>query len=429
MENDFLINEVRGVLALDSRGNPTIKAIVKTKKGVGVGIAPSGASKSSKEAIELRDGGNKWNGLGVNIALSKLNGEIAQKLINLDSRNQPLIDSLLIILDGTKNKSSLGVNTTTATSIAVAKAASSTSGLELYEYLGGPGSRILPTPILNIINGGVHAGNNLAFQEFILIPTGAESFTEAMRMSVEVYKTLKNVISEKYGKSATNVGDEGGYAPPINESREAFRLIEMAIKRSGYELGKDFHLGIDPAASEFYDVNKKLYKVDGKEYTSDEMLDYYVSLINEFNIIYLEDPFDEEEFDSFHNITNKIGNKVLIVGDDLYATNVKYLLKGIEKKASNGALVKVNQVGTLTETLDYVRISKENGIIPVISHRSGDTEDSFIADLAVAVSSGIIKTGAPARSERLSKYNRLIEIEDQLGPSGKYLGKEPFIRS
>ncbi len=429
MDSDFLISDVKGVFALDSRGNPTVKAIVKTKKGIGVAIAPSGASKSSKEAIELRDGGKKWNGMGVNLALSKLNDEVSQRLINQDSRQQYLIDSLLIALDGTKNKSYLGGNTTTAVSIAVSKAAANTADIELYEYLGGPGARVLPTPILNIINGGVHAGNNLAFQEFILIPTGAKSFIDAMRMSVEVYKNLKNVISEKYGKSATNVGDEGGYAPPLSQSREAFSLIETAIKKSGYQLGSDFHLGMDAASSEFYNKDKKIYKVDGKELTSEEMIDFYEELVNEFSIIYLEDPFDEEDFSSFSEITKKLGNKLLIVGDDLYATNVNYLITGIKEKATNGALVKVNQIGTLTETFDYIRLAKENGIVPVISHRSGDTEDPFIADLAVAVGSGIIKTGAPARSERLSKYNRLIEIEYQLGPSGIYLGKEPFIKA
>ncbi|MGC8567142.1 MAG: phosphopyruvate hydratase [Caldisphaera sp.] len=427
MEEAFKIINVRGVFALDSRGNPTVKAIVKTNNGIGVGIAPSGASKSSKEAIELRDGGKKWNGMGTNLAISKLNNEVAPKIINLDSREQSKIDMLLNAIDGTKNKSYLGGNTTTAVSVAVSKAAASTANLELFEYLGGPNSRVLPTPILNILNGGVHAGNNLAFQEFILIPTGASSFLEAMRMAVEVYRSLKSYLTDKYGKTSTNVGDEGGYAPPMNNSREAFDAIVSSIKNSGYELGRDFHLGMDAAASEFYNKEDNTYKVDEKTYTASELLDYYTELVNYYSIIYLEDPFDEDDFSSFREITMKLGNKVLVVGDDLYATNVTYLSKGIKSKATNGALVKVNQVGTLTETLNYVRLAKEAGIRPVVSHRSGDTEDSFIADLAVAIGSGIIKTGAPTRSERLSKYNRLIEIEDLLGPSAMFLGKEPFI--
>ncbi|MDP8003489.1 MAG: phosphopyruvate hydratase, partial [Caldisphaera sp.] len=426
MEEAFKIINVRGVFALDSRGNPTVKAIVKTNNGIGVGIAPSGASKSSKEAIELRDGGKKWNGMGTNLAISKLNNEVAPKIINLDSREQSKIDMLLNAIDGTKNKSYLGGNTTTAVSVAVSKAAASTANLELFEYLGGPNSRVLPTPILNILNGGVHAGNNLAFQEFILIPTGASSFLEAMRMAVEVYRSLKSYLTDKYGKTSTNVGDEGGYAPPMNNSREAFDAIVSSIKNSGYELGRDFHLGMDAAASEFYNKEDNTYKVDEKTYTASELLDYYTELVNYYSIIYLEDPFDEDDFSSFREITMKLGNKVLVVGDDLYATNVTYLSKGIKSKATNGALVKVNQVGTLTETLNYVRLAKEAGIRPVVSHRSGDTEDSFIADLAVAIGSGIIKTGAPTRSERLSKYNRLIEIEDLLGPSAMFLGKEPF---
>ncbi|MFP3265115.1 MAG: phosphopyruvate hydratase [Acidilobus sp.] len=427
-DEDFIISYVHGVLALDSRGNPTVKVIVKTKGGVGVGIAPSGASKSTKEAIEKRDGGRGWGGMGVGQALSNVNTLLSPRLIGLDSRRQALIDGVMIEIDGTPNKSRLGGNVTTATSIAVAKAAAASSGVELYEYLGGPGAKVLPTPLMNVINGGVHAGNDLAFQEFIMIPAGAASFTEAMRMAVEVYKSLKSYLTDKYGKTSTNVGDEGGYAPPMKEVREALEALRAAIKSAGYELGSDFLIGLDAAPSELYDPEKKAYRVDGKLYEPGELLELYSQLVDEFSIAYLEDPFHEDDFQHFTEITAKLGSRVLIVGDDIYATNVKYLKSGIEAKATNGALVKVNQVGTLTETLDYVRMARNAGVRPVISHRSGDTEDPFIADLAVAVGAGLIKTGAPARSERLAKYNRLLEIEDSLGPLAVYAGKEPFTR-
>ena len=425
-EEEFVIASVRGVLALDSRGNPTVKAVVRTKGGVGVGIAPSGASKSTKEAVELRDGGRRWGGMGVSRALAALNTTLAPRLIGLDSRQQRLIDSLMIEIDGTPNKSRIGGNVTTAVSIAVAKAAAASAGLEPFQYLGGPGARVLPTPLLNVINGGVHAGNNLAFQEFIIIPAGARTFTDAMAMAVEVYKSLKSYLADKYGKQATNVGDEGGYAPPMGQVREALEALAAAIKSAGYELGKDFFLGIDAASSQFYNAEKKVYVVDGKEYDAGSLLELYLGLAGEFSIAYLEDPFHEEDMEHFAEITAKLAGKALVVGDDLFATNVKYLEEGIRRRAASGALVKVNQVGTLSETLDYIRLARNNGVRPVISHRSGDTEDPFIADLAVATGAGLIKTGAPARSERLAKYNRLLEIEDMLGPSAVYAGKEPF---
>jgi len=428
-EEDFIVTRVRGILALDSRGNPTVKAVVRTKGGVGVGIAPSGASKSTKEAVELRDGGKRWGGMGVSQALANLNTFVAPRLIGLDSREQARIDGLLVELDGTPNKSRLGGNVTTAVSVAVAKAAAASAGLEPFEYLGGPSARLLPTPLLNVINGGVHAGNELAFQEFLLIPVGASTFSEAMRMSVEVYKALKAYLADKYGKGATNVGDEGGYAPPMKEVREALEALSAAIKAAGYTLGSDFLLGIDAAASQFYEQERKAYRVDGKDYDAGSLLELYKQLVEEFSIAYLEDPFHEEDMKHFAEITSRLGSKVLIVGDDLYATNVRYLREGVKARATNGALVKVNQVGTLTETLEYVRVARDAGVRPVISHRSGDTEDPFIADLAVAVGAGVIKTGAPARSERLAKYNRLLEIEDYLGPVATYAGRAPFTSS
>ena len=426
LQDPFVITQVRGILALDSRGNPTVKAIVRTAGGVGVAIAPSGASKSTKEAVELRDGGKRWGGMGVSQALAGLNTVVAPRLIGLDSREQARIDGMLIELDGTPNKSKIGGNVTTAVSLAVAKAAASSAGLELFQYLGGPGARTLPTPLLNVINGGVHAGNQLAFQEFIIIPVGASTFSDAMRMAVEVYKSLKSYIADKYGKTATNLGDEGGYAPPMREVREALTALSEAIRSAGYELGSDFYLGIDAASSQFYDPERKTYTVDGKDLDAASLLELYASLVDEFSIAYLEDPFHEDDLEHSAELTARLSGKTLVVGDDLYATNVKYLAAGIAKRATSGALVKVNQVGTLTEALQYVRMAWEGGMRPVVSHRSGDTEDPFIADLAVAVGAGLIKTGAPARSERLAKYNRLLEIEDLLGPVATYAGREPF---
>ncbi len=425
-QDQFVITQVRGLLALDSRGNPTVKAVVRAAGGVGVAIAPSGASKSSKEAVELRDGGTRWGGMGVSQAVAGLNTVIAPRLVGLDSREQARIDGMLIELDGTPNKSRLGGNVTTAVSLAVAKAAASSAGLELFQYLGGPGARTLPTPLLNVVNGGVHAGNQLAFQEFIIIPVGASTFSDAMMISVEVYKSLKAYITDKYGKTATNLGDEGGYAPPMRDVREALTALSEAIKAAGYELGSDFYLGIDAASSQLYNPDRKTYAVDGRELDPGSLLELYRSLADEFSLAYLEDPFHEDDLDHSAELTAKLAGRTLVVGDDLYATNVRYLATGISKRATSGALVKVNQVGTLTEALQYVRIAWEGGMRPVVSHRSGDTEDPFIADLAVAVGAGLIKTGAPARSERLAKYNRLLEIEDLLGPTATYAGKEPF---
>ncbi|MGC9072254.1 MAG: phosphopyruvate hydratase [Acidilobus sp.] len=425
-EDQFIITRVRGLLALDSRGNPTVKAMVRTGSGVGVAVAPSGASKSTKEAVELRDGGKRWGGMGVSQAISNLNTLVAPRLIGLDSREQGRVDGLLIELDGTPSKSRIGGNVTTAVSVAVAKAAASSAALEPFEYLGGPGARLLPTPLLNVINGGVHAGNQLAFQEFIVIPAGATSFSEAMRMAVEVYKSLRSYLIDRYGKSAINVGDEGGYAPPMGEVREALAALSDAIKAAGYQLGTDFYLGVDAASSQFYSFDRKAYLVDGKELDAPSLLELYRSLVDEFSIAYLEDPFQEDDLEHSAELTAKLYGRTIVVGDDLYATNVKYLLRGVKARATSGALVKVNQVGTLTETLDYIRLAREAGMRPVVSHRSGDTEDPFIADLAVAVGAGLIKTGAPARSERLAKYNRLLEIEDLLGPAAVYAGRLPF---
>ena len=427
--DSYEIVEVKGLLALDSRGTPTVKAMVKTKGGgVGVSIAPSGASVGEREAVELRDGGKAWAGKGVGLALSRLNKIVAPRLKGLDSRKQALIDSTLLALDGTPNKSFLGGNTTTAVSVAVAKAAASTAGLPLYEYLGGPGARILPTPLMNVINGGAHAGNDLDIQEFMIVPVGADTLVDALRIAVEVYRTLKTVVAEKHGKGAVNVGDEGGFAPPISRSEEALGLLEEAVKRAGYQPGSDVLFALDAAASQFYDSSSGVYVLEGEglKLSSGELLDYYMGLIDSYPIAYLEDPFAEGDWASYREYSGKLSRRVLVVGDDLYCTNPSILLRGLREGLTNAALLKVNQVGTLTEALEYARIALHNGLRVIVSHRSGDSEDPFIADLAVALGAGLIKTGAPARGERTAKYNRLIEIEYELGSSALYAREKPF---
>ncbi len=418
------ITDVYGSMVIDSRGTPTVKAYVETISGIrGWGIAPSGASRGENEAVEIRDGGKRWMGKGVEKALSNLE-DIAAHLIGLDARDQAYIDYLMISLDGTPNKKRIGGNVTTAVSIAVARAASLSLGLELFEYLGGVHARLLPTPLMNIINGGLHAGNELDIQEFMIIPVNADSFKDALRRAVEVYWTLKKLLSEKYGKNSINVGDEGGFAPPLRDTREALDMLIQAIRVAGYEPGTDFYLGLDAAASQLYKEN--VYNIDGKTFKTGELIEYYLDLVNEYPIKYLEDPFSETDWEGFKELTNKLSSRILITGDDLYVTNTKFLEKGINQKATNSVLVKINQVGTLTETLEFVELAHKNNMRAIISHRSGETEDPFIADLAVGLGTGLIKTGAPARGERTSKYNRLLEIELLLGAYGKYAGKTPF---
>ncbi|MEB3759534.1 MAG: phosphopyruvate hydratase [Desulfurococcales archaeon] len=420
------ISDVYGLMVLDSRGTPTIKAYVETVSGVrGWGIAPSGASKGEHEAVEVRDGGKKWLGKGVERALSNLE-DIAAHMIGLDARDQAYIDHLLISLDGTPNKSRLGGNTTTALSIAVARAASYSLGLEPYEYLGGNRANLIPTPLMNIINGGVHAGNDLDIQEFMIIPVEADSIKEALRKAVEVYWTLKKLLVEKYGKNSINVGDEGGFAPPLTSTREALDLLVEAISRAGYDPGTDFYLGLDAAASQFKDSDK--YRIDGKVLDADQLVEFYLGLLDEYPVKYLEDPFAEDDWHHFVELTKRVSTKTLVTGDDLYVTNTKFLEKGIKLAATNAVLVKINQVGTLTETLEFVDMATRNCLRAIISHRSGDTEDPFIADLAVALGTGLIKTGAPARGERTAKYNRLLEIEFILAGQARYAGRTPFPR-
>lgn len=388
---------------LDSRGNRTIRVFVTTENNVtSFGDAPAGASKGSKEAVELRD--NKGS---VKPAVDAVNNFINNALYGIDVRRQKEIDSILINLDGTENKSKIGGNAIIATSIAVAKTAAASLGIDVFMYLGGGRTHKIPIPLLNILNGGLHAGNNLKIQEFIIIPVKFDKFSEALFAAVEVYKTLKNLITEKYGKIYTALGDEGGVSPPLSTTEEALDIVYTAVKNSGYE--DKILLGMDAAASNFY--NNGYYEIDGAKKTPDEMIDYYTALAERYPILYLEDPFSENDINHFSKLQDKLKNTI-VTGDDLYTTNVKYLKKGIELKATRGVIVKPNQIGTLTETFEFFDMARENSIKTVISHRSGETEDSFIADLAVALNSDFIKAGAPARGERTAKYNRLLEIEN-----------------
>jgi enolase len=408
---------------LDSRGNPTVEAEITIKGHRIRAIAPSGASTGSWEACELRDGGKRFGGKGVATAVSNVRGEIAKRLVGMDPTDQRAIDMAMIELDGTENKSRLGANAIVAVSLAAAKAGAMADGVPLYEHIGDNGVT-LPVPMLNIINGGKHAGGNLKIQEFLIIPAGAKSFSECLRMSSEVYMALKSNLKKKYGVSAINLGDEGGFAPPVNTSAEAMETIIGAISAAGYEPGKDVFLALDAASSEFYDNG--VYSLDGKKMSSGELADHYVSLTENYPLISLEDPFFEDDYETTAELTKKIGSKVQIVGDDIFVTNTKRLAKGIEMKAANALLLKVNQIGTVSEAGDAAQMSFDNGYSVVISHRSGETEDVSIADLSVGWGTGQIKTGAPARGERTAKYNQLLRIEEELGSKAVFLGKKTF---
>jgi len=413
MSDSFRIRKVKGYQILDSRSNRTVRVRVETYGGISdFGDAPAGASKGTREAVELRDKDG-----GVTEAVRIINSVINDSLHGFSVLDQLAIDQALIKLDGTPNKSRIGGNTTIATSIAVLKTASKSLGLEYFKYIGGPRVRYVPIPLLNILNGGLHAGNMLKIQEFIIIPKEFDTFSEALIASTSIYKRLKELITERYGKLYTALGDEGGVAPPLEKTRDALDLIYTAVKQTGYD--GQVYLGMDAASSDFF--KDGVYEIDGRKYSPDEMIDYYVSLANEYPILYLEDPFNENDFERFSILQSKL-KKTIVTGDDLYTTNVEYLKKGIEKKSTIGTIVKPNQIGTLSETFDYVELAKKNSIKVIVSHRSGETEDSFIADLAVGVQSDFIKTGAPARGERTSKYNRIIEIERDYGL--EYYGKK-----
>ncbi len=424
----FKIRDVKGRMILDSRGNPTVQVRVVTEgMGVGVAAAPSGASTGKHEAVELRDGGRDFHGKGVSKAVENVNSVIAKAIKGMDSRRQYDIDYKMIEIDGTENKSRLGGNAIIATSLAVAKAAASTMEIPLYMYLGGKHGNVLPVPLLNIINGGVHAGNKLDFQEFMIVPAGFRSFSQALKAAVETYHELKRILKEKYGASAVNVGDEGGYAPPMEKISEALDALIEAIKAAGYQPGREIALALDVASSQLYREDKGVYVVEGVEYTRDQLIELYEKLVEEYPIVSIEDPLYEEDFEGFKLLTERLGDKILIVGDDLFVTNPKRLKKGVEMGAANAVLVKVNQIGTLTETIEVIDIAHVNNYRTIISHRSGETEDTTIADIAVGLRAGLIKTGAPARGERTAKYNRLLEIEEELD-NPVYLGFKLFPR-
>lgn len=427
-DESFAIKDIKARMILDSRGNPTVQVKTVTEgMGVGIANAPSGASTGIHEAVEVRDGGKEFKGRGVSRAVENVNKVISPALIGLDSRRQQLIDRKMIEIDGTPNKSRLGGNAIVATSLSVAKAAASTMGLPLYAYLGGYVADTLPVPMLNIINGGVHAGNKLDFQEFMIVPAGFSSFRDAIKAAVEVYFDLKKILKEKYGPQAINVGDEGGYAPPIEKVRDALDILIQAIKAAGYDPWNQVVIALDVASSQFYREDKGVYVLEGSEYTRDQLIEFYEKLVNEYPIVSIEDPLQEEDFEGFAEITKRLGGKVLIVGDDVFTTNPARFRKGIDSKAGNAILVKVNQVGTLSETLEVVKTAFTSGYKTVISHRSGETEDTSIADIAVGVCAGLIKTGAPARGERTAKYNRLLEIEEELD-NPRYPGFSVFLR-
>ena len=410
---------------LDSRGNPTVEAEVFLDDGArGVAGVPSGASTGVHEAHELRDGGERYLGKGVLKAVENINEKISDEIAGFEADDQRLIDQALIRLDGTDNKSELGANAILGVSIAVAKAAAESAALPLYRYIGGPNAHVLPVPMMNILNGGAHADSGVDVQEFMIAPIGAESFAEALRMGAEVYHALKAVLKDK-GLS-TGLGDEGGFAPSVDSTKAALDVIVDAIKKAGYEPGKDVALALDVASSEFFKDGK--YHFEGGEHTAEEMSKVYEELIDEYPIVSIEDPLQEDDWDGYTALTAAIGEKVQIVGDDFLVTNPARLQEGIEKKAANALLVKVNQIGTLTETFDAVELAHRNGYRTMMSHRSGETEDTTIADLAVALNCGQIKTGAPARSERVAKYNQLLRIEQELGDGAVYAGRSAFPR-
>jgi enolase len=420
------ITQVKASEILDSRGNPTLEVTLSLASGsTGWAAVPSGASTGKHEAVELRDGDNaRFNGLGVLKAVSNVNDIIARAVIGTRADDQAALDRKLIELDGTENKSRLGANAILGVSLAAAKAAAAEAKVPLYHYLGNAGSYQLPVPMLNILNGGKHAAGSTDFQEFMVLPAGAESFREAMRMGAEVYQSLKKVLKDR--KLNTNVGDEGGYAPPSLSNREAAEAILTAIERAGYQPGKDCYLALDPAASEFYQDGSYVLAREDARLSSQEMTDYYARLAADYPLISIEDGLAEDDWDGWQLLTQKLGDKVQLVGDDLYVTNVGRLSQGISRKASNSILIKPNQIGTLTETLAAIRMAQRAGWTAVVSHRSGETEDTTIADLAVGFGTGQIKTGAPCRSERTAKYNRLLRIEQELGTGAIFAGTGVF---
>jgi len=426
MKNYVEIIDVVARQILDSRAFPTVEVEVYLEDGtVGRASVPSGASTGSFEAVELRDGDKEvFGGKGVLKAVDHVNNEIAAEIIGLNAFDQVLIDTLMIELDGTKNKGNLGANAILGVSLAVAKAAAGSAGLPLYQYIGGVNAKTLPVPMMNIINGGSHADNNVDLQEFMVMALGAETFSQAIQMCSETYHVLKGILKSK--GLATGVGDEGGFAPNLNSNEEAIQIIIEAIEKAGFTPGKDMYIALDPASSEFYEDGMYNLKGEDRKLTSAEMVDYYAELVEKYPIISIEDGMAEEDWDGWKLMTEKLGGKIQLVGDDLFVTNVERLKRGIDLGVANSILIKLNQIGSLTETLDAIEMANRAGYTAVISHRSGETEDATIADLAVALNAGQIKTGAPARSERVAKYNQLLRIEEELDEVAQFRGLNGF---
>jgi len=417
------IADIRAREVLDSRGNPTVEAEVELADGSkGRAIVPSGASTGEHEAVELRDGEkDRYLGNGVLKAVDNVNGEIAEALVNWEAADQRGLDRKMIELDGTNNKGRLGANALLAVSMAAARAASASFGLPLYHYLGGAAASTLPVPMMNILNGGAHADNNVDFQEFMVMPVGAESFSEALRWGVEVFHTLKGVL-KKRGYN-TSVGDEGGFAPSVKSNVEAIEVVLEAIQQAGYKPGYEIAIALDPASSEFYQDGKYVFKKSDKSAkTSEEMVLYWAKWARDYPIVSIEDGLAEDDWEGWRSLTEQVGGKIQLVGDDLFVTNTERLQQGIDRGVANSILIKVNQIGTVSETLDAIDLASRNGYTSVISHRSGETEDTFIADLAVATGAGQIKTGSASRTDRVAKYNQLLRIEEQLGDSARFLG-------
>lgn len=421
MPEKFVITTVDAREVLDSRGNPTIETEIRAGDKVGVAAVPSGASTGKHEALELRDHDPKrYGGLGVLNAVKNVKEIIGPRLIGYDPREQEKIDREMIEIDGTSNKAKLGANAILAVSLALAKVASALVNKPLFSYLSNDNGTTLPVPVMNVINGGKHAGTGLKIQEFMIMPAGSKNFADSLKMGAEIYHALKKVILRKYGKQSVNVGDEGGFAPPLEKTVDALETMMQSISESGYVVGKEVYLGLDVASSEFYD--KGTYQIDGQTKTPEMLTEFYLQLVQQYPIRYIEDPFEEEDFEHTTQLTRKIGTRVEIVGDDIFVTNLSRLKRGIEAGAANALLLKVNQIGTLTEAMEAAKLAMMNQYAVVTSHRSGETEDTTIADLAVALNCGQIKTGAPCRGERTAKYNRLLRIEEQLGSRAHFHG-------
>jgi enolase len=421
------IQRIHGRQILDSRGNPTVEVEVSLPSGAaGRAAVPSGASTGEFEATELRDGGSEWGGKGVGRAVANVNGEIAQALAGADADDQAAIDRALIDLDGTPNKSRLGANAVLGVSLAAARASAAEAGEPLYRYLGGPEAHVLPVPMMNVLNGGAHADNSVDFQEFMVVPAGASSFAEGLRMGAEVFHALKKQVASR--GLATSVGDEGGFAPDLESNRAALDLLVEGIAAAGYEPGQDVHIALDPAVSEIHSDDAYVLEHEGRSLSADELAAYWEETLSRYPIVSIEDGMDEEDWSGWKLLTERVGDRCQLVGDDLFVTNSERLRRGISEGVANSILIKVNQIGTLTETLEAIATARDAGYTAVISHRSGETEDTTIADLAVATGGGQIKTGAPSRSDRVAKYNQLLRIEEELGDAASYPGIRAFER-